>query len=184
MSIKTKGLAELQKMLDTLPAKLERNIMRSALRAGAKVLMEEAKQNASVVSGELRDSIRLSTSARRGKVSASVKTDLFYAKFVEFGTSPHFISISATDTPQRKTRRGMQSYSMKTINQMVKRGSLVIGGHFVGPSVHHPGAKPRPFLRPALDTQASAAVIAVANQVKRRLTKQGLDASDVEVDAE
>lgn len=74
---------------------------------------------------------------------------------------------------------------MKMTNKLVARGSLVINGNFVGQSVHHPGAAPRPFLRPALDSQSQAALVAVGNAIKKRLaTKHGLDTSDVEVAAE
>ena len=45
IDIKVTGLAELQKVLDTLPEKIERNILRGALNAGAKPLLNVAKQN-------------------------------------------------------------------------------------------------------------------------------------------
>ena len=42
--IRVKGLAELQDFLDKLPQKIETNIMRGALRAGAKPVLEAAKK--------------------------------------------------------------------------------------------------------------------------------------------
>lgn len=50
---KVEGLAELQKMLDDLPANIEKNIMRGGLRAAAKVVQEEAQRVCPVGSGNL-----------------------------------------------------------------------------------------------------------------------------------
>lgn len=155
--VHVKGLEDLQKFLDELPAKVEKNIIRSALRAGAKLIQQQAVANVPVKSGELRNSLKISTRARVGRVTASVKTKLFYARFVEFGTHAHNIAA--------------------------KTGWLSFGGIFAK-SVQHPGARPHPFLRPALDATASAAVVAVGEQVKKRLTKEGLDAADVMVEGD
>lgn len=155
--VHVKGLADLQKFLDTLTPRLEKNVMRSALRAGAKVIQAQAIANVPVKSGELRKSIKITTRARGGRITASVRTKLFYGRFVEFGTAAHNIAA--------------------------KRGWLSFGGIFAR-SVQHPGAKPHPFLRPALDAMASAAVVAVGEQVKKRLTKEGLDVADVLVEGD
>ena len=55
--VKVKGLAELQAALDGLPAKIEANIMRGALRAGANVIRAEAKGTVARHSGALADMI-------------------------------------------------------------------------------------------------------------------------------
>lgn len=157
--VHVKGLDQLQKFLDTLPARIERNIMRSALRAGANVIKLQAQQNIHSVSGALATSLKVGSRARGGKVTASVSTKIFYAKFVEYGTRPH--TITARDG-----------------------GALRFGGGYYR-SIEHPGAtKSHPFLRPALDAQAQAAVVAVGEQIKKRLTKRGLDASEVLVEGD
>ncbi|NDC04095.1 MAG: HK97 gp10 family phage protein [Betaproteobacteria bacterium] len=70
--IAVSGLAELKKALDQLPAKVEANIMRGAMRAGSKVMAEKAKEQVPVDSGDLRNSIRVTTRSRRGQVTATV----------------------------------------------------------------------------------------------------------------
>lgn len=136
--VHVKGLAELQKILDTFPVKVEKNIMRGALRAGAKVVQQEAKLNARVLSGEMQRGIKIGTNVRRGVVIASVKAKGPHgplAHLHEFGT---------------------------------KRGVLS-----------------RPFMRPALDSQAQAAVVASGNYIKARLAnKFGLDASYIMVEGD
>lgn len=157
--IQVKGLAELQKFLDTLAPRIEANIMRGALRAGAKVIQAEAKNNVPVKSGELKKSINFGTKLRKGRVTASIRTKLFYARFVEFGTAAHIIG----------GKNG---------------GWLSFGGTFTR-AVDHPGAKAHPFMRPALDSQAQNAVIATAEYIKKRLaTKHGLDTAEIEITTE
>lgn len=186
--MKFKGGAELAKALQELPVKIERNIMRSALRAGAKVVLDEAKRNINDRSGDLSRSLRVSTRSRRGEVTATLKAgdrEAYYAHMVEFGTAAHFISVSDEAKPSRLTRRGIKNYGIGTINKMVNAGSLVIGGNFVGASVSHPGAKPNPFMRPAIDEKQGEAIVAVGEQIRKRLTKQGLNTPDaLEIDDE
>lgn len=155
---RVKGLAELQRALDGLPAKIEANIMRGALRAGAKVIAAEARRNVHSVSGALADSIRVGTKSSRGtvigRVVAGGKSKLlkdnsaaFYGRFVEFGTAAHVIRA--------------------------KNGRLLALGVS---KVNHPGAKKKPFMRPALDTMATAAVEAVREYIRNRLaSKHGID---------
>ena len=172
------GGAELQAFLDQLPAKMGANIMRSAMRQGANVIAAEAKQNVPVgapsstnkkryggYAGALRDSIRVSTKNSKGKVIASVKAggktkrgaNVYYAHIVEFtGAVAHVIKAKG-------------------------KGALSFGGFF-GKSVKHPGMRAKPFMRPALDAKANAALQAVGDQVKKRLTKEGLNAPAVEIE--
>ena len=143
------GLAELQKLLDELPAKIEKNIVRGALRAAAKVVSEEAKSLCPVGSGALRDSIHISVRYRNGKVQANISAGnktAFYAHMVEFGTARHLIKPK-------------------------NRKSLFLAGVFKE-LVDHPGAKKQPFMRPAIDGKANAAVSTFADNVRNRLSKE------------
>ena len=65
-----------------------------------------------------------------------------------------------------------------------KGKGMFFGGLFVK-GVQHPGSRPKPFMRPALDGRAQDAVSAAARYMKQRLaTKHGLDTSGIEVDDE
>lgn len=180
-AIKVTGLSELQALLDTLPAKLEMNVMRGALRAGAKLILQEAIANVPVgppsasgaakygeYAGALRDSIRLGTKISRPYVMARVRVggktktgaDVWYANIIEFtGAVPHTISAKG-------------------------KAALSIGG-LLFQCVHHPGMKPHPFLRPALDSKAQAAVLASAEYMKTHLAKkEGLDTAAILVEGD
>lgn len=151
--VKVNGLSELQAFLDQLAPKLQKNVMRSALRAGATVIATEARLHAPVLKGELRGSIGVSTRVRGGTVTASARSHDPVAPLVEYGTKRHMIRA--------------------------KDGALMIGGYGFARFVDHPGARPKPFMRPALDARAQDAVIATGEKIKQRLTKEGIDASDV-----
>jgi len=163
------GLKELNALLQSLPVKMEVNIMRAAMRQGAKVIADQARANVPVAApsdrnreryggyaGALRDSIRVGGRSRRGRVTAYIRAggtktkggaDVFYASWVEYGTKPH-----------ANGRRGF-----------------------------HPGARPHPFLRPAADTAQADALVAIGKWVYRRLeTRGGLDnaLSDITVEKE
>ncbi len=155
---KVEGLAELQKMLDDLPANIEKNIMRGGLRAGAKVVQEEAQRVCPVgsgnlpkgeISGSLKNSIRISMKVRKGKVQAFVKAGdkvAFYAHMVEYGTASHLI----------KPR---------------DRKSLFLAGLFKE-VIKHPGATKKPFMRPALDNKAQDAIDTMADYIRERIPKE------------
>jgi len=160
--VHVKGLAELQQFLDQVPPKIEANIMRGALRAGMNVVKPVAKANIHSVSGQLAAGLAVGTQHKGsvviGRLVARGK-HAFIARWVEFGTAAHLI----------KARFGR---------------SLNLGGVFAK-SARHPGAAPHPFLRPALDTQAQAAVIAAGEYIKDRLsTKHGLDTSHVMIEGD
>lgn len=152
------GGAQLAQFLATLPAKVEQNIMRSALRAGAAVIRTEAKVLAPVDRGALRASIKISAKARRGQITVAVKAggkSAPHAQLVEYGTRPH--QIEPKDA-----------------------AALSIAGTAVA-SIDHPGAKPSPFMRPALDSKSSDAIAAVSAQISKRLTKEGINVPAPEV---
>jgi len=181
-SVEISGLAELDKLLKELPAKIEGNVMRGALRAGQKTMMSAVKdklrQNRSFKTGALEASIRIRfnrKSVKRGWINSYLiagSADAYYAHMVEYGTAAHFISVKKEAAPSRMTRRGIKSYGIGTINKMVKRGSLMIGKNFIGQSVSHPGAKPKPFMRPAFDASNQQSIEAIANYIRIRLPKE------------
>lgn len=150
--IEIKGAAELHRALAQLPAKLEAQVSRQALRAGAKVIEREAKALTPVAEGKLRASIRTSTGMKRGgvvyahvKAGGRKKGDAFYAHMVEYGTKPHEIK------PKRFK-------------------SLFIAGIF-RKVVQHPGAKARPFMRPAFANKSQEALGAIADYIRARLAR-------------
>lgn len=159
--INVTGLKELAQFLDELPTKLQNNVMRGALRAGMKPVLVEAKAGAAAATGVLRDGLKIGTTNKAGVVTSYIRArgqHGYIARWIEFGVKPHTITA--------------------------KEGSMYFGGRYVK-SVQHPGFSPRPFMRPALDSQATAAVVAAAEYMKERLaTKHGLDTADVLIEGD
>lgn len=157
-----KGLKELNGFLQQLAPKVERNVLRGALRAGAsKELLPEAQANlmaaGAVETGELINGLKVGTKAKGGQAIAYVKAGgkhAHLAHWIEFGTRPHNI----------RAKIG---------------GFLSFLGRFAT-EVMHPGMKPRPFMRPTLDSAGIAAVDQAARYMRDRLaSKHGLDTSHV-----
>lgn len=162
--IHVKGLSALAKALAELTPKIEKNIMRGALRAGMKPIRTQARANVTKQSGALAKGLRVSTDSRRKMVYAKLKTSGphdYIAPFIELGTARHWISS-------------------KSGKMLRIAGTNVNGGSFVvfKERVDHPGARPLPFMRPALDAQATAAVTATADYIRGRLTEQGINIPD------
>jgi len=91
-----KGLKALDIELDKLDRKSRGKIVNKAIRAGAKIILEEAKERAPEDEGTLKKSLGIAAKktkgsdkqvlilARKGK---NQKYDAFYSHMVEFGTS-------------------------------------------------------------------------------------------------
>lgn len=175
MSIK--GRSEVSRyLLQRVPAALEKKLLRGAAKAAGEVLANEAK--ARVASQVVREAIVVRSRHKDGVVRVEVTVTRRWprslAYWLEYGTSRHFISVDDGQRRGRGTRR---------LNQQLREAkgdaSLVIGGKFVGATVLHPGARPHPFLRPALDTKASEAVTAAQNYITVRLAREGLGGPDL-----
>lgn len=89
-SVEVKGFDELARKLKTLPREVAARVMRSAVRAGAKVIQENIRQRTPVETGALRDSIKVTTEqvVKNAEVQAIIFSDrkrAFYAHMVERG---------------------------------------------------------------------------------------------------
>lgn len=182
-TVHIKGLSDLARFLDELPDKIKNNVMRGSMRAGMEVIKDAAVALApegkpsdegarlyGLYPGALRDSIRLGSRISGDDVIASVRVGsrkrnqhgaiVWYAHIIEFtGAAAHDIVPKVG-------------------------GSLFLGGVF-RKVAHHPGMRAHPFMRPAFDANARAAVVATAEYMKDTLaTKNGLDTSAVIIEAQ
>lgn len=97
MAIRVEGLRQLHDKLNTLDRKRIKPTLRKALRAGAKLVLADARKRTPVRSGNLRKSLRIRATPgkRKGTVSVSVITGnssnmftgtTYYGGMVHFGT--------------------------------------------------------------------------------------------------
>lgn len=153
-----KGLDRLDEALRRLPSDIARKWLRGALRAGGAVLADEARTNVRRKSGDLAKTIRVSADGKfsGGSMKAFVRAGnkkVWWAHFIEWGTQAHEIAAKKKD------------------------GALKLFTNFFAEKVDHPGAKPFPFMRPAFDRKAIAAVNAFAEYLRKRIgsKRSGLD---------
>lgn len=164
MQLKVSGLAELHAQLQTLPVKIEQNIMRGALRTAQNSVKKVAQDAAPVDSGALRASIRVSSNRKalkRGVVRADVvagNADAWYAHLIEFGTGSRYAG---------KGKSVGKPYVIKAR----KGGALSFGGK-VREEVVHPGIAPRPFMQPAVQQLGGPAIDVFVAYMQKRLPKE------------
>lgn len=102
VDISALGDVRLQKRLARLTTKMQKSIVRRALRAGAKEILAVTKQLVPVDTGKLREGLKIrATKARRGSFGVQVQTptraDLgigadekgFYPAVLEYGADGH-----------------------------------------------------------------------------------------------
>lgn len=142
LEVQLNGFAELEQQLQEFAAKVQANALRGALRAGQKPIRQAILSRVPVAApsfgnkskygaqaGDLAASVgKIRTFSRNGQTVGVVKVGnsrAWYAHFVEFGTTSHYITA--------------------------KPGSaLNVKGTEVA-KVLHPGAKKHPFMRPVFD---------------------------------
>jgi HK97 gp10 family phage protein len=173
--VQVSGLADLQKMLQGLPARVEVNVMRGAIRAGQKVIADEAKRRVPKDTGDLAKSIKVKTNMRaqrRGMVRADVVAgdkQAWYSHLIEFGTGQHYTGTGkSVRRPYVIRAKGTDGKEASTAQ---KRRALRVGGAMVA-QVTHPGIRPRPFMRPAAELLTGPALEAFAGYVRKRLPRE------------
>lgn len=168
------GLAEVVATLKGLPAKLQRKIMRKALSKATKGTVAAARRLVPRETGLLKKSIGRKVVTykesgvlvvvigprkgfrqdvtRRGRGKPSIADPVNYAHLVEFGTKPHSLLKGASSRGRLK----------KATADLVARGIGKI----------HPGAKARPFLRPAFDQTKGQILQIFAEEVQKGLAAE------------
>jgi HK97 gp10 family phage protein len=162
---KMSGGRELQRALAKFSPGRQRAIARRALASASTLTLRAAKQRAPVETGLLRKSLgkKTKTYPNKGTVVVAIgprtgfrrlvrvkgklvrRNPTKYAHLVEFGSRPH--TVGKGSSLRKRRQRG----------------------------VMHPGVAARPFLRPALDTTAQAAIAAFQSHawdlISRELAK-------------
>lgn len=140
------GFEDVERLLNTFPEKVEKRLIKGALRKGALVLKKIAKSNAPVGTGKLRRSLAHRTG--RGPIAQVYvkggKDGGWYANFVERGTEKHSLRKGA------KLARG------------TKQDQTII----------HPGTRANPFLSKSLDQGYEQTLNAIAEELSRLIEKE------------
>ncbi len=89
MTVQITGLPALQRDFANLSAKMQRGVLRDALRSAARPVVASAKSKVPVKTGLLKRNITHTVSVKRGTAEATIgfRKKAFYGGFVELGTS-------------------------------------------------------------------------------------------------
>ena len=159
------GLDEFYRQLQEFPVNIEKNVMRGAIRAGLKPIVDEAKALCPVKSGALQKSIRIKFRNRsqqygwiRGVITAGNR-EAFYAHIIEFGSGSFY--------------EGAGTKSKRMPYEIKPRGakSLFFAG-MMRTLIVHPGVKPVGFMRKAVDHKSAEAFEAAKAYLAERIPKE------------
>ena len=180
------GLQEIAKKLDELPAKLHRKVMRRALSRATQPTLMGAKRNARQMqdTGALAKSIirkvvtyvsagimvviigprtgNTQMLVRRGHNKPMRVNAAYYAHLVEFGTRPHSTAGGARNAKAVMNALGIVSEE----GSIRRRRKIVTAGLKM-----NPGARARPFLRPAFDATKAQIIEIFAREVEAGLAE-------------
>ena len=169
------GARELEAVLKQLPKEIGEKVLVAATRAGANVVRKDAlaRLEAGGVSkrgGPRNDPALVIVRDRKSAASVTLKLAIhkrrFYLMFREFGTAPHSIRAG-------KARRGAGVLE-RTFGGRATVLANPETGEVFGPEVQHPGQPARPFLRPAFDGKAGAAVDAIGVVLGKKIEQAAL----------
>jgi len=167
------GVADLDKFLAALPGNMQKQAYRQALTAAADPPLQEARLLASGWSPKVAKAIRKGSPRQNQDGTFSIrvyvdeeKPDGFLGFFAEYGVKPHLIARTGKGQGKVAIRKAAQGTGKVTLRPMQ------IGDRFVSGIIHHPGHAAHPFMRPALDTQAEAAIAAFATRIRAFLEKK------------
>ncbi|MAO57789.1 MAG: hypothetical protein CL549_15755 [Alcanivorax sp.] len=131
------GLADLEKELELLTKAEEARQLRSAARAGAGVIRDEARRRVKKRTGKLQRNIVSDTAkvTSRTRATAGVKVreegkasdpnNAFYWKFIEFGTARHPAAPfmrPAYDAKEDEAARAAIAKALENIDKVLARG--------------------------------------------------------------
>ena len=128
-NIDTKKLLE---ALKQFPQNIQKNVVTGAVRAGAKVLVDEARRNVPIDTGNLKKSIGTIKRKTKDKniVKFSVsprrkgKNDGFYGHMIEFGTSKMSAQPFMRPTFENQDNESIEAskaYMVKRIDKEIKK---------------------------------------------------------------
>lgn len=159
------GFKELETALQQLGPRYARPALRGAMRDAARPIVRRAKANAPRKSGKLKKSIKSKVYIGKGQQlsiasvligsfgRASTDNDAFYAHMVEKGTEGHSL--------QPKSRRETKKKSGSAGNATGRNKGR-----------QHPGAKAKPFLKPAVFSEQKKAFKILGNRLAERIIVQ------------
>ena len=185
-SIKIEGRAALEKAFNELPLKIQKQILRPALRAGAKVMRTSVQAVAPVsdTAPHVRDTLKIKAMKRDRSAKGRIGLVIITAKRAVLGIRDFTEAEKSELDRRRAVREGLRAGAKASGTKYV---APAFGKKRIGPGyypahieygymrggVHVPA---NPWMKRGLEQGRQAATDAVANEIERRMrTAAGLD---------
>jgi HK97 gp10 family phage protein len=165
-TIQIKGLRELDAILKAFPARLEKNVLRTALRQSANVLRDAAKARAPSQGIAKNITVRSLKSAPQTVYMATAvnKTrDSYHARFLEFGTASYYQGLNTKPASEYAIKPKRKKALMFEVGG--EAGSTKI----FASKIISKGAAPKPFMRPAIDASLNEMINVFKLAIKLRI---------------
>lgn len=192
MQYRVEGFAELERKLRALGNETAGEALIPAIRAAGNVIRDEARRRAPVKTGRLRRSIgtRINKRLTQGAEAViRVSRRAFYGRFIELGAEQHVIEPKGEKHVRaalRRLARKGHTRNAKVWDRALDTATNEIAeirarshgllanresGEIFGGRVRHPGTRPQPFLRPAIDVKGQAAIDTLRDRLMRNIEK-------------
>jgi HK97 gp10 family phage protein len=155
------GMNELFEKFDKFDAKIK-NSLKDEVNASALKIQSDAKKNAPVNLGSLRNSIYLKEMSDNTKFIYSIGTNVKYAPYIEFGTGGK-VNIPAGFSSYASQFKGKKGGKFKemvlAIMEWVQKKGIASGkqsksvAYAIAISILRKGLRPQPFLIPAFEAE-------------------------------
>lgn len=160
------GLDKYERALRTLPEKLAKKHLSAALKKGLNIVQKAQWARVPVKEGRLKQSIKIYQRTRNkmtgatiefglkslGKILNENKRPSNLPALIEYGTKPHIIK------PKEEG---------KQLKIFGYRGGYTFVSH-----IQHPGAKAKPFINPAIDSNITNVIYTVVDELGNKLAKE------------
>lgn len=127
MTVQITGLPELRRDFSNLTAKMQRGVLRDALRSAARPVVAAAKSKVPVRTGALKKGISQRVSVRGSKAEAIIgfNRKQFYGRFVELGTS-HASAKPFLRPALDESQRKIEQAFAEAINRGIERKTAAL----------------------------------------------------------
>lgn len=189
--IKLYGFDELDKAFERVKDESKGDVLRKALREGARVVLDAAKRKVPKDTGELSRNIRMKfvkkglysaqynifvARSRKRKVNGTLQVvgGGYYGHMIEYGTGLY-------------GPKGREYWIPRKSGKVVKFIDKRTGKEVVVERFKHPGMRPRPFMRPAFDENKRRTIdvfgMEFGKGIEAAFVKQGMAYSPVSAGA-
>lgn len=150
VTVHIEGLAELQRRLLELPARVERHVVHKAVAAGGRLIRDEARARAPVYTGDVA----------KGHPPPGTLKRAIWTKYIpersKNGLTTYFVGVLHGKKMQK---RGKKQVNLDAYYWwFVEFGTVKMPAH--------------PFMRPAFDARESAAANAIIDELRQGISEQ------------